>query len=101
MRMVNQTAWPHAMHLHGHHVQELDGGGRIAAKTPWRDTILVKRGEDRFRRIRRGQSRPLDVALPHVGTSGRRHGDLVSRRMISRDLSNRIGANRGRATRTE
>ncbi len=39
--MVNDTAFPHAMHLHGHHFRVLgpDGPG------PLRDTALVDRGE--------------------------------------------------------
>ena len=39
--MVNDTAWPHGMHLHGHHFRVLgpDGPG------PWRDTALIQRGE--------------------------------------------------------
>ncbi len=39
--MVNDTAWPHAMHLHGHHFRRLgpDGPG------PLRDTLLMERGE--------------------------------------------------------
>lgn len=36
--MPNDTAWPHAMHVHGHHFRETKGG-------PWRDTILIERGE--------------------------------------------------------
>ncbi|MFQ6546928.1 multicopper oxidase family protein [Aestuariibius sp. 2305UL40-4] len=41
VRMINDTAWPHAMHLHGHHFRQLraDGPG------PLRDTILMQRGE--------------------------------------------------------
>ena len=43
VRLVNQTAWPHAMHLHGHHFQEVTG------KTlgPLRDTILLMPREER------------------------------------------------------
>jgi len=39
--MKNDTAWPHAMHLHGHHFRQIgaDGTG------PLRDTLLVGRGE--------------------------------------------------------
>ncbi len=42
LRMVNDTAWPHAMHLHGHHFQAVTDG---RASGPLRDTILVQRGE--------------------------------------------------------
>jgi FtsP/CotA-like multicopper oxidase with cupredoxin domain len=41
IRMINETAWPHAMHLHGHHFRRIDG----ASPGPLRDTILVQRGE--------------------------------------------------------
>lgn len=43
MLLSNQTAWPHAMHLHGHHFQE------VTDKTPGplRDTILVMPQEKR------------------------------------------------------
>ena len=37
LRMVNDTAWPHGMHVHGHHVLPLDGPGA----GEWRDTVLV------------------------------------------------------------
>ena len=40
--MVNDTAWPHAMHLHGHHFRRLGAGGRPG---PLRDTVLVDRNE--------------------------------------------------------
>ena len=41
--MINDTAFPHAMHLHGHHFQEVleTGFG------PMRDTLLVNPGETR------------------------------------------------------
>jgi len=42
LRMVNDTSWPHAMHLHGHHFQIVTDGH---ASGPLRDTILVQRGE--------------------------------------------------------
>ena len=41
IRMVNDTAWPHAMHLHGHHFQTVTGG---QATGPLRDTLLMARG---------------------------------------------------------
>jgi FtsP/CotA-like multicopper oxidase with cupredoxin domain len=34
----NETAFPHAMHLHGHHFQEVLGDGSLG---PFRDTLLV------------------------------------------------------------
>lgn len=39
--MVNDTAFPHAMHLHGHHFRMIDGRG----PGPLRDTLLVAAGE--------------------------------------------------------
>ena len=42
IRMINDTAWPHAMHLHGHHFRRLGPDGRPG---PLRDTTLVERGE--------------------------------------------------------
>ena len=42
IRMVNDTAWPHAMHLHGHHFRKI---GEDGAPGPLRDTILIERGE--------------------------------------------------------
>ena len=40
--MVNDTAWPHAMHLHGHHFRRLGTDGRPGSL---RDTILIDRNE--------------------------------------------------------
>lgn len=37
----NETAFPHGMHLHGHHFREWRGG----QLGPWRDTILVGAGQ--------------------------------------------------------
>jgi len=36
--MANDTAWPHAMHLHGHHFREVRADGSFG---PLRDTLLV------------------------------------------------------------
>ncbi len=46
LKLVNDTAWPHGIHLHGHHFFETaeDNPG---APGPWRDTILLHRGETR------------------------------------------------------
>ena len=44
IRIANDTAWPHAMHLHGHHFRET---GPDRTPGPWRDTLLVNRGETR------------------------------------------------------
>ena len=40
--MVNDTAWPHAMHLHGHHFRRLGADDRPG---PLRDTVLIDRHE--------------------------------------------------------
>jgi len=40
--MINDTAWPHAMHLHGHHFRRLDAGARPG---PLRDTVLIDRSD--------------------------------------------------------
>ncbi|WP_259778479.1 multicopper oxidase family protein [Aliiroseovarius crassostreae] len=42
--MQNDTAFPHAMHLHGHHFQERLADGTFG---PLRDTLLLGRGETR------------------------------------------------------
>lgn len=42
--LTNQTAFPHGMHLHGHHFREIHADGRLG---PYRDTLLVNRGETR------------------------------------------------------
>jgi FtsP/CotA-like multicopper oxidase with cupredoxin domain len=42
IRMVNETAWPHAIHLHGHHFRQVMADGTAG---PLRDTLLVNRGE--------------------------------------------------------
>lgn len=41
---VNETVFPHAMHLHGHHFRLILPDGTLG---PWRDTVLVERGETR------------------------------------------------------
>lgn len=45
VRMVNDTLWPHAMHLHGHHFIELKRNGG-APEPGLRDTVLLDRGEE-------------------------------------------------------
>ena len=40
--MINDTAWPHGMHLHGHHFRAIASDGTAG---PLRDTLLVDRGE--------------------------------------------------------
>jgi FtsP/CotA-like multicopper oxidase with cupredoxin domain len=43
--LVNKTAFPHAMHLHGHHFRVIERNGKPVAGAPWRDTELVERNE--------------------------------------------------------
>ena len=43
--MINDNAWPHAMHLHGHHFRVVRRGGKPVAGAPWRDTELIMPGE--------------------------------------------------------
>ncbi len=38
LRLVNDTRWPHGMHLHGHHFRRVDGN----APGPFRDTLLLE-----------------------------------------------------------
>ena len=45
VNMVNDTAWPHAMHVHGHHVQVIEKNGQKVQNAPWRDTVLMERQE--------------------------------------------------------
>ena len=37
----NQTAWPHAVHIHGHHFRVIARKGQPVADGAWRDTELV------------------------------------------------------------
>lgn len=41
--MENETGWPHAMHVHGHHFRTLSGGLPNDDQA-WRDTVLMGRG---------------------------------------------------------
>ncbi len=48
LEFVNQTIWAHAMHLHGHHTQEINRTGKnkpgnslYTSTSHWRDTVLV------------------------------------------------------------
>ena len=42
LTMINDSAWPHGMHLHGHHFRSVDPGG---APGPLRDTVLMDADE--------------------------------------------------------
>ena len=44
--MVNDTAWPHAMHVHGHHFRIIERkGSEIDEGRPWKDTFLIGAGQ--------------------------------------------------------
>jgi FtsP/CotA-like multicopper oxidase with cupredoxin domain len=45
-RLVNDTAWPHAIHSHGHHFLTLEPDGSLPADPQWRDTVLLQRQEE-------------------------------------------------------
>jgi len=45
INMINDTRWPHAMHLHGHHFRVLEIEGKPVANAPWRDTQLMQPAE--------------------------------------------------------
>lgn len=45
VNMINDTRWPHAMHMHGHHFKVVERNGKPVAHGPWRDTELVEVGE--------------------------------------------------------
>jgi len=38
---VNETAFTHPVHLHGHPMLVLEANGQVPAQTTWRDTLLV------------------------------------------------------------
>ena len=42
--MINDTAFPHAMHLHGMHFREIERNGR-PVDGPWRDTTVMTSGD--------------------------------------------------------
>ncbi len=42
IEIINDTRWPHAMHLHGHHFRRLSAEG---APGPFRDTTLIAPGD--------------------------------------------------------
>ncbi len=41
LTMINDTRWPHAMHLHGHHFRVLTRDNKPEPLTPWRDTVTT------------------------------------------------------------
>lgn len=54
LKMINETAWPHSIHLHGHHFRILSRTNRndnqliempVFEAMSWRDTVLLERDE--------------------------------------------------------
>jgi len=41
LNLINETAWPHPMHIHGFHFSVLERNGKPMAGAPWRDTELI------------------------------------------------------------
>lgn len=41
VRVINDTAFPHAMHVHGHHFRVIDLSGAEIVDDHWRDTFLI------------------------------------------------------------
>ena len=40
LQVINNNAWPHGIHVHGHHFQDM------REPAAWRDTALLNRGEE-------------------------------------------------------
>ena len=45
LKIINFTAWAHAMHIHGHHFKVISHSANIAPKPYWWDTIMMERQE--------------------------------------------------------
>lgn len=45
INIINDTRWPHAMHMHGHHFKVVERNGQPVSDAPWRDTELVEVNE--------------------------------------------------------
>jgi FtsP/CotA-like multicopper oxidase with cupredoxin domain len=43
--LVNDTAWPHPMHLHGHSFRVISRNGKPTRQREWLDTVLLHRRE--------------------------------------------------------
>lgn len=41
IELINDTAWPHPMHLHGHAFRVLSRNGKAEKRRPWQDTVLL------------------------------------------------------------
>ncbi len=45
MPLVNDTNWPHAIHIHGHHFKVMSRDGKPVEADIWHDTVLTDPGE--------------------------------------------------------
>lgn len=45
LNLINDTAWPHPMHLHGHAFRVIARNGKPTALREWRDTVLLQARE--------------------------------------------------------
>lgn len=43
--LINDSAWPHPMHIHGHSFRVLMRDGKPVKHQPWQDTVLMAPGE--------------------------------------------------------
>jgi FtsP/CotA-like multicopper oxidase with cupredoxin domain len=41
IELINDTVWPHPMHLHGHTFRVISRNGRAEPRRPWQDTVLI------------------------------------------------------------
>lgn len=41
LHLSNETAWPHPVHMHGHHFRMLNRNGEPEPYQPWLDTVLL------------------------------------------------------------
>ena len=46
LNIINETAWPHAMHYHGHHFKVIARTGKDSPDPYWWDTVLMQRNEE-------------------------------------------------------
>lgn len=45
LELINDTAWPHPMHLHGHSFRVISRNGKPTRHREWMDTVLLERRE--------------------------------------------------------
>ena len=76
--MRNDTAFPHGIHLHGHHFHELGEDGSLGH---YRDTNRGRTAAEPGHPLRVRQPRQVAPALPHPRAPGLGHEDLGGSRM--------------------